>query len=65
MTNNERLYKELVRYGSMVSDKEHETTDGHYIRFSVFNYKDTLYITTMYDGTVVQIAEKDAVKELR
>lgn len=65
MTNNERLYKELVRYGEIVSDRQHETMDGHYIRFTVFNHKDTLYITTMYDGTVVQIAEKDAVKELR
>ena len=57
-------YKTLVRYGRIIADKEHETTEGLFIRFTTFEYRGTYYVVTMIDGNVFMIAEKEDVREL-
>ena len=52
-------HKELLHYGNIVADRQHETTDGHFIRFTTFSYKDELYVVTMYDGTAMLVSKKD------
>ena len=49
--------KMLKRYGTLVADKEHETKDGHFIRFTTFEYNGDLLVVTMFDGDVVTVGE--------
>ena len=53
------LYNELRHYGKIVSDKNHETTEGHFIRFTCYLLNDKLYVVAMFDGSVVMITEKE------
>ena len=59
-----QLYNDLRHYGRIIADKNHETTEGMFIRFTTYNYNDTYYVVTMVDGNVFMIAEKDDVREL-
>ena len=63
MTMNE-MYKELHNYGDIIADKNHETTEGHFIRFTTYRFEGKYYVTTMFDGTVIMVAEKDDIREL-
>lgn len=58
------LYNDLRHYGKIIADKEHETTEGLFIRFTTYLYNDTYYVVTMVDGDVFMIAEKEDVREL-
>lgn len=58
------LYNDLRHYGKIIADKEHETTEGMFIRFTTYLYNDTYYVVTMVDGNVFMIAEKEDVREL-
>ena len=58
------MYNELRHYGEIIADKEHETTEGHFIRFITYKFEDVYYVVTMFDGDVFMIAEKDDVREL-
>ena len=58
------LYNDLRHYGKIIADKEHETTEGMFIRFTTYLYNDTYYVVTMVDGDVFMIAEKDDIREL-
>lgn len=60
----EVLYNELKHYGRIIADKNHETTEGHFIRFTTYVFEGMYYVVTMFDGTVVTIAEKNDIKEL-
>lgn len=60
----EKLYNELRHYGKILADKNHETTEGHFIRFTTYEYNDIYYIVTMFDGVVFTIAEKNDIREL-
>ena len=53
------IAKILQRYGTVVADKEHETTKGHFIRFVTYKYEDNLYVVTMFDGEPVLTALKE------
>lgn len=53
------IAKILKRYGTVVADKEHETTKGHFIRFVTYKYEDNLYVVTMFDGEVVLTSLKE------
>lgn len=53
------IAKILKRYGTVVADKEHETTKGHFIRFVTYKYEDNLYVVTMFDGEVMLTALKE------
>jgi hypothetical protein len=66
MTNlsNEVAYKELQRYGEILADKNHETTEGHFIRFTTYKFEDMYFVVVMFDGSVVLVAEKEDVKDL-
>ena len=60
----EIMYNELRHYGRIIADKNHETTEGHFIRFTTYVYNGMYYVVTMFDGTVVTVAEKNDIKEL-
>ena len=58
------MYNELKHYGEIIADKNHETTEGHFIRFTTYKFEDKYYVTTMFDGMVIMVAEKDDIREL-
>lgn len=58
------MYDELRRYGEIIADKNHETTEGHFIRFTTYLFEDRYYVVTMFDGDVFMVAEKEDVREL-
>lgn len=60
----EKLYNGLKHYGKIIADKNHETTEGHFIRFTTYEYNDTYYVVVMFDGVVLIVAEKNDIKEL-
>lgn len=60
----EIMYNELKHYGRIIADKNHETTEGHFIRFTTYVFEGVYYVVTMFDGTVVTVAEKNDIKEL-
>ena len=60
----EIMYNELRHYGRIIADKNHETTEGHFIRFTTYVFEGMYYVVTMFDGTVVTVAEKNDIKEL-
>ena len=60
----EIMYNELRHYGKIIADKNHETTEGHFIRFTTYVFEGMYYVVTMFDGTVVTVAEKNGIKEL-
>ena len=64
MTKMEMMYNELKRYGNIIADRNHETTEGHFIRFTTYEFEGVYYVVTMFDGVVVLVAEKDGVEEL-
>ena len=60
----EIMYNELKHYGEIISDKNHETTEGHFIRFTTYLFEDKYYVVTMFDGDMFMVAEKEDVREL-
>jgi hypothetical protein len=58
------LYNTLRHYGEIIADKNHETTEGHFIRFTTYLFEDRYYVVTMFDGDVFMVAEKEDVREL-
>ena len=53
------VYNELRHYGEIIADKNHETTEGNFIRFTTYKHNDTHYVVTMFNGDVMMIAEKE------
>ena len=60
----EKMYNNLKHYGRIIADKNHETTEGHFIRFTTWEYNDNYYISTKFDGMVVAISEINDVHNL-
>ena len=60
----EIAYKELRRYGEIIADKNHETTEGVFIRFTTYEFEGMYYVVTMVDGSVFMVAEKEDIREL-
>ena len=58
------MYDELRHYGEIIADKNHETTEGHFIRFTTYLFDDRYYVVTMFDGDVFMVAEKEDIREL-
>lgn len=53
------IAKILRRYGTVIADKEHETTKGHLIRFITYKYEGSNYVVTMFDGEVIMTSLKE------
>ena len=64
MTNKQIMYDELRRYGNIISDKNHETTEGHFIRFTTYEFEDKYYVVVMFDGDVMMVVEDEEMEEL-
>ena len=60
MTN---LYNTLKHYGEIIIDKNHETTEGHFIRFTTYLFEDKYYMVIMFDGDVMAINETNNIKQ--
>ena len=61
MISMQIMYDELKRYGNIIADKNHETTEGHFIRFTTYEFEDKYYIVTMFDGEVMTVAEDNYI----
>ena len=61
MISMQTMYDELRRYGNIIADKNHETTEGHFIRFITYEFEDKYYIVTMFDGDVMTVVEDDYI----
>lgn len=59
MTSMQIMYDELRRYGNIIADKNHETTEGHFIRFTTYEFEDRYYIVVMFDGDVMMVVEDE------
>lgn len=64
MTNFERMYDTLRRYGERIASRDHETTEGNFITFHTYKYNEKYYVVTMFNGDVFMVAEKEDIKEL-
>lgn len=64
MLNMEIAYKELQRYGEIIADKNHETTEGHFIRFTTYLFENVYYVVVMFDGYVMAVAEKEDIRDM-
>ena len=64
MTKMEMMYNELKHYGNIIADRNHETTEGHFIRFTTYLFEDRYYVVIMFDGDVFMVAEKEDIREL-
>ena len=51
------LYNNLVRYGTIIADKNHETIEGNFIRLTAFNYHNKYYVAIKINGIVFAVAE--------
>ena len=58
-TSMQIMYDELRRYGNIIADKNHETTEGHFIRFTTYEFEDMYYIVVMFDGDVMMVVEDE------
>ena len=59
MTSMQIMYDELRRYGNIIADKNHETTEGHFIRFTTYEFEDMYYTVVMFDGDVMMVVEDE------
>ena len=50
---------ELKHYGNIIADKNHETTEGHFIRFTTYEFEDMYYTVVMFDGDVMMVVEDE------
>ena len=57
-------YNILRHYGEIIADKNHETIEGNFIRFTTYKYNNKYYAVTMVNGTIFMIAEKENIREL-
>ena len=64
MSTMKLMYDELRRYGKILADKNHETTEGVFIRFTTYEFEGMYYVVTMVDGSVFMVAEKEDIREL-
>ena len=55
----EIMYNELKHYGRILADKNYETTEGHFIRFTAYVFKGKYYVVTMFNGTVFFNSRKE------
>ena len=53
------VYDELRRYGNIIADKNHKTTEGHFIRFTTYEFEDMYYTVIMFDGDVMMVVEDE------
>ena len=60
----EIMYNTLRHYGEIIADKNHETTEGHFIRFTTYLFEDRYYVVIMFDGDVFIVAEKEDIRGL-
>ena len=58
------LYNALRHYGDIIADKNHETIEGNFIRFTVYKYNEMYYIVTMCNGILIGISEHNDVHNL-
>lgn len=64
MSEMKIMYDELRHYGRVIADKQHETTEGMFIRFTTYEFENMYYVVTMVDGDVFMVAEKKDIQEL-
>ena len=51
------LFNDLRAYGEIIADKEHETTEGYFIRFTTYSLDGERYVVTMCNGEAIVIGK--------
>ena len=54
---NNKLFRDMLRYGKIKADFEVKYTMGRYFRVRVFEYQDKKYFTAMCDGELLRCEE--------
>ena len=49
----------IAIYGNIIADKNHETTEGHFIRFTTYEFEDMYYTVVMFDDDVMMVVEDE------
>ena len=57
-------YSILVKYGTLLADKEHHTTEGNLIRFTTYKLNNEYYVVTKFNNNVIMIAQKEDLKDM-
>ena len=60
----EIMYDELRHYGNMLADKNHETTEGNFIRFTTYEFEGKFYVVVMYNGGLMNVYEDEELGQL-
>ena len=51
-------YENLLHYGKILADKNHETKEGSFIRITKWNYQGQIYNSVKMNGDIIAIAEE-------
>lgn len=54
-------YENLLHYGQILEDKNHETKEGSFIRITKWNYQGQIYNSIKLNGDLIAIAEEREV----
>lgn len=52
---------DLVRYGQILADKNHETKEGSFIRITKWEYEGQVYNSVKMNGDLIAIMEESEV----
>ena len=52
-----KLFRDLLRYGKIKADFEVKDTVGRYLRVRVFEYQEKKYFTVMCDSEALELKE--------
>lgn len=53
-----KTYENLLHYGKILADKNHETKEGSFIRITRWEYSEQIYTSVKLNGDLIAIAEE-------
>ena len=53
-----KTYENLLHYGKILADKNHETKEGSFIRITRWEYSGQIYNSVKLNGDIIAIAEE-------
>jgi hypothetical protein len=53
-----KTYENLLHYGKILADKNHETKEGSFIRITRWEYSGQIYTSVKLNGDIIAIAEE-------
>jgi hypothetical protein len=65
MLTKELIYNELRHYGNIIADRNHETTEGNFIRFTTYEFEGKYYVVIMFNGDLMAAYEDNEMRNLK